>query len=278
MSVVFQCLNLFLDPCIILTYHSPFLTACIFWRAWILRFSSCIGSHGQVSKILTAEKMAHACSTNHKSCRLTHAAVTPSSMWQRGTVAAAFARLKVPTNGSVSTVGYKWLHIQHGFGIFRFAGRSFRCVHMADPLSITASIITVVQLAGSLASFCLSCNEATKGKDSIIQQILDELKSLTDVLSSLARLTEENGPATHCLRALADAGGALDDCKVLLKTLKTELESIVAAQGVKKLAKIFTWPIKEKEVKSLLERLTQRKSTLALALHNVQMYQHASDL
>ncbi len=149
---------------------------------------------------------------------------------------------------------------------------------MADPLSITASIITVVQLAGSIASFCLSCNEATKGKDSIIQQILEELKGLTDVLGSLAQLAKEHGPETRCLRALADAGGALDDCKVLLETLKTELESVLVARGMTKLGKILTWPIKEKEVKALLERLSQRKSTLALALHNVQMYRRTSDL
>jgi len=147
---------------------------------------------------------------------------------------------------------------------------------MADPLSITASIITVVQLAGSLGSFCLSCKEATKGKDGIIQQILDELKALTDVLGPLAQLAKNHGPDIQGLRALGNAGGALDDCKVLLETLKTELESVLATQGVKKLGKILVWPIKEKEVKSLLERLSQRKSTLALALHNVQMYRYTS--
>ena len=142
---------------------------------------------------------------------------------------------------------------------------------MADPLSITASIITVVQLAGSITSFCLSCREATKAEDGIIQQILDELKGLTDVLGPLARIAKDHDTETKSLGALANPGGSLDECRVLLEALQTELESVIAAQGVKKLGKILGWPIKEKEVKTLLERLSQRKSTLALALHNVQM-------
>lgn len=143
---------------------------------------------------------------------------------------------------------------------------------MADPLSITASIITVVQLAGSLATFCQSCREATKGKDGIIQQTLDDLEGLTDVLGPLAQLATDHGSETPSLRALAKPGGAVDECRVLLDALRTELESVFGAQGVKKLGKILVWPMKEKDVKSLLERLSQRKSTLALALHNVQMY------
>lgn len=142
---------------------------------------------------------------------------------------------------------------------------------MADPLSITASIITIVQLAGSLAAFCVSCKEATKGKHGIVQSILEEVEGLTDVLGPLAQLAKDHGAETQSLRRLATAGGPLDDCKGLLEVLKTELESLLGAEGAKKLGKILLWPIKEKEIKSLLERLSQRKSTLALAFQNVQM-------
>ncbi len=144
---------------------------------------------------------------------------------------------------------------------------------MADPLSITASIITVLQLAGSVASLCLSYRDATKSKDGVLHQLLDELKGLTNILDPLAKLARDHGWETKSLESLNKPGGALDECKVLLETLQTELESVVVAQGVKKLGKILVWPIKEKGVQSLLKRLYQRKSTLALALHQVQMYE-----
>ncbi|KAI9881492.1 MAG: hypothetical protein M1830_000055 [Pleopsidium flavum] len=142
---------------------------------------------------------------------------------------------------------------------------------MADPLSITASIITVLQLAGSVATLCLTYRDATKSKDGVLHQLLDELKGLTNILDPLAKFAKDHGGGTRSLEALNEPEGALDECRVLLEKLQTELESFVDAQGVKKLSKILVWPIKEKEVQSLLKRLSQRKSTLALALHQIQI-------
>lgn len=143
---------------------------------------------------------------------------------------------------------------------------------MADPLSITASIITVLQLAGSVASFFLSCRDAAKGEDGIVQKLLRELQGLTNVLEPLEKLATQHGNGTHSLEAFSTLSGPLNDCKGVLEKLDNELKSVTGAQGLLKLRKIMTWPFKEKDVQSSLKLLNGRKSTLALALQNIQMY------
>lgn len=143
---------------------------------------------------------------------------------------------------------------------------------MADPLSITASIITVLQLAGSVVTLGLTLRNAAKTDGGVIEQLLDELKGLTNILEPLAQFAEGHSQEAQSVEALSKPGGALDGCGVVLEKLRIELDSVVSAQGVKKLGKILVWPIKEKEVQSLLRQLSARKLTLGLALHNVQVY------
>ena len=143
---------------------------------------------------------------------------------------------------------------------------------MADPLSITASIITVLQLAGSVVSLGLSLKNAAKTDGSVLQQLIDELKGLTNILEPLAQLAEGPSQEAKSIRVLGEPGGALDGCRLVLIKLQNELNAVMGAQGVKKLGKILIWPIKEKEVQSLLRQLSERKATLGLALHNVQVY------
>lgn len=143
---------------------------------------------------------------------------------------------------------------------------------MADPLSITASIITVLQLASSVVSLGLSLKNAAKTDGGILQQLLDELRGLSNILEPLAQLAVDHGQEAKSIEALGKPGGALDGCRVVLEKVKIELDSVVSAQGVKKLGKILVWPAKEKEVQSLLRQLTERKTTLGLALHNIQLY------
>ena len=142
---------------------------------------------------------------------------------------------------------------------------------MADPLSITASIITVLQLAGSVTSLCLKYKDAAKSKGGILQQLLDELQGLTDVLNPFTRLVEEHGQDTISYEALSKPSGALGECRSVLGHLQSELASIVAAQGIQKLGKVLAWPMKEKEIRSLLQKLNHSKATLMLALHGVEM-------
>lgn len=145
---------------------------------------------------------------------------------------------------------------------------------MADPLSITASIVAVLQLAQQVVSLCLSYRDAAKSNGGVLQQLLDEVESLTDILDPLAKLAGDHGGRKNSIQVLSKLAGAIEDCGALLGILRAELESVLIARGVKKLGKVLAWPIKEKEVQSLLNRLNQRKLTLALALHHVEMYVH----
>lgn len=147
---------------------------------------------------------------------------------------------------------------------------------MADPLSITASIITVLQLAGSVVSLGLSLRDAAKTDGGVLHQLLDELKGLTDILETLSGLGKDHSLEASSVEALGKPGGALDGCRTVLEKLRIKLESVVNAQGVKKLGRALAWSFQGKEYQSLLRQLSDRKTTLSLALHNVQVYVPAS--
>jgi hypothetical protein len=53
-----------------------------------------------------------------------------------------------------------------------------------DPLSVTSTLIAVLQISSALISICYEYRQGTKNSSREIVQIPDELNSLKDVLES----------------------------------------------------------------------------------------------
>ncbi|KAF2218172.1 hypothetical protein BDZ85DRAFT_208628, partial [Elsinoe ampelina] len=51
---------------------------------------------------------------------------------------------------------------------------------MADPLSITASLIAVVQISGTIISFCYEYSQGIKDAPRDVKRILQEVRSTRD--------------------------------------------------------------------------------------------------
>jgi hypothetical protein len=165
-----------------------------------------------------------------------------------------------------------------------------------DPLSLTASLIAVLQISGSLISSLYAYHNSAKAAAKEAARIIDEVNSLRCVLEGLLRAVgggedssrdgdsgeEDDGRDTSAarlctFRQLAAPGGELERCRADLEVLQAQLGvsedgrlGDVAREGGaarwKALKQALLWPLKEADVHRVLENLQRAKGTLGLAL------------
>lgn len=142
-----------------------------------------------------------------------------------------------------------------------------------DPLSVTGTLIAVLQVSASVISICYEYRQGIKNASREVAQISDELNSLNDVLETLLKLVESSsdswgnrtGPSARLstFESLVKPAGPLLACQSQLERLKKQLEP---QQGWRELKKTLTWPLKEPDMKKALDNLQRLKSTMQLAL------------
>ena len=153
-----------------------------------------------------------------------------------------------------------------------------------DPLSITASIVAVLQATNAVISVCYDYSAALKGAPWELSKVADELKGLRDVLESLATLanTAANADSTAqsrlpTLEQVCDSktdSGPLASCLSEIDRIYTKLipPSWSGKDGSKRqaLIKALGWPLKAKDTQKALENISKFKSILTLALASDQ--------
>jgi hypothetical protein len=145
-----------------------------------------------------------------------------------------------------------------------------------DPLSITVSVIAILQLTGTIMSSCNAFISAVKDAPKDLRAIMIEIGSLQAIIRVLDLPTLD--PAhSRLLESLRGHNGPLDGCKEalivlsgLLKEPKTEqeLDGTRPTKRLKTLPSMTTlaWPLKRNKAKSLLEEIAKYKLTISLAL------------
>ena len=131
-----------------------------------------------------------------------------------------------------------------------------------DPLSISASIITVLQLTGTVLQYVINVDDASNER----QRLYSELCGTNDMLCNLysrATQMQSNDPYTATLQSLCMAGGLFEQRKATLERLAKILKP---AKGMSKVTAVISWPFKSKEVKDLLNVLERQKNLISLAL------------
>jgi len=142
-----------------------------------------------------------------------------------------------------------------------------------DPLSITASSIAILQISGTIINICYDYRSRVKhaAKDAI--RIIAELNGLRNVIDALFLLLEDESENKHSQRSalgnLAQVDGPLARCEENLKALEKKLEPKEGWRATK--AAIF-WPLKEPDVRKVLQNIDSTKSTIQLALAADQRY------
>jgi len=131
-----------------------------------------------------------------------------------------------------------------------------------DGLSGAASIIAVVQIAGSVITYLNDVKNAPKECRKCVVEISN---SNTLLLKLDLWLSESNSedPWYVEVHALAIKDGPLDQYKQALQHLLTKVEP---KNKVQKLANVLTWNFIKEEVAGVLARMERLKSLVSIAL------------
>jgi hypothetical protein len=137
-----------------------------------------------------------------------------------------------------------------------------------DGLSAAASVIAVVQISGQVFDLCRTYYLEVKEARKDIQLLRDEVTSLQDVMTNVADLAEDPGPAKLSILSLLNQhDGPVKQCQKDLTGLVAKLEP---GQGKNKMkqfgSRALKWPLSSKDVEKLLTTIGRHKATFNLAL------------
>ncbi|RYP44175.1 hypothetical protein DL768_009323 [Monosporascus sp. mg162] len=133
-----------------------------------------------------------------------------------------------------------------------------------DPLSATASVITVLQLSSEVVKYINSTAGATKER----KRLREELRACESILQQLkdeADDSEEGKAWSETIKALENPGAPLGRLSVALCKVKAKLQP---REGIKKVLADLKWPFNKQEIKEIFAAIGREKSLLKLALTN----------
>ncbi|KAF2137260.1 uncharacterized protein K452DRAFT_236179 [Aplosporella prunicola CBS 121167] len=137
-----------------------------------------------------------------------------------------------------------------------------------DPLSITVSVIAILDLTTKVFGYVNSVKYASKER----RQCAMEMSSTLALLTELRYHLEDSSPNTpwfESVCALDGKDGPLGQYKAALKELEMKLEP---PEGFKKAAKSLTWKLNKSESDSILSRIERLKSSIHIALELDNLY------
>ncbi|ORX96685.1 hypothetical protein BCR34DRAFT_578502 [Clohesyomyces aquaticus] len=131
-----------------------------------------------------------------------------------------------------------------------------------DPLSVTASIIAVLQLSAKVLEYLNNVKDAPKDRS----QCAIEMLNLCGLLYKLRDHIEQGNstqPWYFAIHDLAVKNGPLDQFKQALETLQTKMG---AGNRFNKAGEALLWKFKKEEISSILGQIERLKSLVELAL------------
>jgi hypothetical protein len=133
---------------------------------------------------------------------------------------------------------------------------------MMDPLSVTASIIAIIQLTGTLLQYLNDANDAPK-ECKVIEIEAANLYSLLIRLKSHLEQQDTSAPWYDAVKALNVQGGPFDQYQQALQLLISKIALEGFAQHAKRM---LTWKFTKEETAKVLERIERLKSLVSIAL------------
>ncbi|KAF7556652.1 hypothetical protein G7Z17_g1186 [Cylindrodendrum hubeiense] len=133
-----------------------------------------------------------------------------------------------------------------------------------DALSVTASVIAVLQLSSNVVKYINSAAGATKER----KHLREELRACESILLQLKDGiddSEEGEAWSATIAALESPGAPLGRLSVALTSIEAKLQP---NEKIKKVLADLRWPFNEKEIKEIFSAIEREKSLLGLALAN----------
>lgn len=131
-----------------------------------------------------------------------------------------------------------------------------------DPLSLSAGIIAVLQLTGTLLSHLNDMRNMTKDQN----QLAVEASNIYSLLVSLRFRVEQSNahdPWFTAIRNLGMKNGALDQIRGALTHLVARIEP---SNGAKMLGKQLMWKFEKSEMRDILDKMERIKTLVGIAL------------
>ena len=131
-----------------------------------------------------------------------------------------------------------------------------------DPLSVTASIIAILQLTSKVIEYLNDVKDASVDR----ARCALEASNLYNLLVTLRFRLEEgrsNEPWYAAVQALSVENGPLDQYKHALEQLQTKITS---RSGINKMGNPLLWKFIREEVTSILLRMERLKTLVQIAL------------
>ena len=131
-----------------------------------------------------------------------------------------------------------------------------------DPLSVSASIIAVLQLGGTVAQYLNSIHNAPKERDAMLREISSIVGVLFLMKHTVERTKEESSVGS--VRSLAAPGGLLEQFQKTLERLASKLSP--AGTTLKKIGRVLHWPFSKAEIAGTLDSIERIKTRFLVAL------------
>ncbi|KAK4696729.1 hypothetical protein P7C71_g1230, partial [Lecanoromycetidae sp. Uapishka_2] len=136
---------------------------------------------------------------------------------------------------------------------------------MTDPLSVTASIIAVLQAAQAVTQYLRSL----KGGSSDRIRLLDEIRSTAAVLETLKDYSESEDTKEEweaSFRSLNVKNGPLEQLQGMFQLLRAKLD--VGDGKLRHVVHAMQWPFDKKDVLEYMSAIDRQKTLLTLARQN----------
>lgn len=132
---------------------------------------------------------------------------------------------------------------------------------MVDPLSISSSIVALLQLTGNIIKYLHCLKDASED----LKRLSLELCTVHGLLSTLKDLSTDLDPPS--MELLEGPDGIFPQLDSLLEQLSSNL-----GENSSKLKSILHWPLQKGETRDLWSSIQQQKSSLSLVLQNNQRF------
>lgn len=137
-----------------------------------------------------------------------------------------------------------------------------------EPLSVTASIIAVLQLSAKVLLYISDVRNAPTERSHCEAEV-SNLSALLRALRDHVQTADSSQPWYTNVEKLAAPNGPFDQFKQALEAL----QNIITDGGrLKKVGEALVWKFKKEEITGILQQIERLKSLVEIALQNDHLY------
>lgn len=140
---------------------------------------------------------------------------------------------------------------------------------MADPLSVVSGIAGLISLSGKVLSEGYAFISSVHRAPQELRELFCETAALEAVLCRFQSMIDHGTDIGNrgLLQSLGQVG-AIEECRASLRMVKGSIDRYQQIKGrvFKSLGRRIVWPLKEKETKEALARVSRLRGLLSTAL------------